>query len=346
TQTTYKDQTMFDPYGTRADKDFMEKGWFVETMPDMNHQNEKVQKYITQSHIWWIEEAGVDGFRIDTYPYNDLTFMGKWKEAIRSEYPRFTFFGETWVQSVANQAYFLGGQKVGQQIDTKLEGVTDFQLTYAIGDALNQEKGGAERLYHTVSGDYLYPNPMANVIFLDNHDKDRFFSTVGEHLEKYKSAFSWLLTYRGIPQMYYGAEILMKNFSRPDGLVRDDFKGGFPGDEVNKFTTEGRTAAEDERFNHVRTLAQYRKQNAALQDGKLLHYAPQNDVYVYCRDKEEEKVMVIMSCGDEQQDVALARLDEGIGQSSRVTIILTGDSLDLPERVVVKGKQTLVFELK
>ncbi|TYP97822.1 glycosidase [Sphingobacterium allocomposti] len=346
TQTTYKDQTMFDPYGTRADKDFMEKGWFVETMPDMNHQNEKVQKYITQSHIWWIEEAGVDGFRIDTYPYNDLTFMGKWKEAIRSEYPRFTFFGETWVQSVANQAYFLGGQKVGQQIDTKLEGVTDFQLTYAIGDALNQEKGGAERLYHTVSGDYLYPNPMANVIFLDNHDKDRFFSTVGEHLEKYKSAFSWLLTYRGIPQMYYGAEILMKNFSRPDGLVRDDFKGGFPGDEVNKFTAAGRTDKENEMFNHVRTLAQYRKRSRALQHGKMTHYVPQNDVYVYFRYEEDERVMVIMNCSDEEREVGLARFTEGTAGAKTVRNILTGESSALPERVSLHGRQTVVLELR
>ena len=346
TQTTYKDQTMFDPYGTQADKDLMEKGWFVDTMPDLNHQNEKMQKYITQSHIWWIEEAGVDGFRIDTYPYNDLDFMGKWTDAIRSEYPSFSFFGETWVSSVPNQAYFLGGQKVGQDVDTKLEGVTDFQLTYAIGDALNFEKDGANKLYSTLSGDYLYPNPLANVIFLDNHDKDRFFSTVGEDLEKYKSAFSWLLTYRGIPQMYYGAEILMKNFSRPDGLVRDDFKGGFPGDEVNKFTVEGRTEAENDMFNHVRTLAQYRKQTAALQNGKLLHYAPQNDVYVYFRYNDTEKVMVVMNCSEEQQEVALARFDEGIGQSKQMKNVLTGESLDLPERVVVKGKQTFVFELK
>ena len=346
TQTTYKDQTMFDPYGTQADKDLMEKGWFVETMPDLNHQNDKMQKYITQSHIWWIEEAGVDGFRIDTYPYNDLEFMGKWTDAIRSEYPDFSFFGETWVHSVANQAYFLGGQKVGQEVDTKLEGVTDFQLNYAIGDALNMEKDGANKLYSVVSGDYLYPNPLANVIFLDNHDKDRFFSTVGEDIEKYKSAFSWLLTYRGIPQMYYGAEILMKNFSRPDGLVRDDFKGGFPGDEVNKFTPAGRTAAENEMFNHVRKLAQYRKQTSALQDGKLLHYAPQDDVYVYFRYNDRDKVMVVMNCADEEKDVVLDRFTEGIGNSKEMKNVLTDESSKIPVSVSVKAKQTLVFELK
>lgn len=346
TQTTYKDQTMFDPYGTQADKERMEKGWFVETMPDLNHQNEKMQKYITQSHIWWIEEAGVDGFRIDTYPYNDLEFMGKWADAIRSEFPDFSLFGEVWVNAVPNQAYFLGGQKIGQQVDTKLEGITDFALAYAIGDALNQEKDGANRLYNTLSGDYLYPNPLANVIFLDNHDKDRFFSTVGEDIEKYKSAFSWLLTYRGIPQMYYGAEILMKNFSRPDGLVRDDFKGGFPGDTIDKFTAQGRTEAENDMFNHVRTLANYRKENRVLQDGKLLHYAPENEVYVYFRYNENERVMVMMNCSDAQQDVSLARFEEGIGQSRQLRNILTGQASGLPKSVILEGRQTLVLELK
>src|SRR5690606_13502789 len=187
---------------------------------------------------------------------------------------------------------------------------------------------------------------LANVIFLDNHDKDRFFSTVGEDLEKYKSAFSWLLTYRGIPQMYYGAEILMKNFSRPDGLVRDDFKGGFAGDDVNKFTAAGRTADENDMFNHVRTLAQYRKQTRALQDGKLLHYAPQNDVYVYFRYNDNERVMVLMNCSDEEQEVQLARFSEGIAQAKQLKNILTGESHDLPESVSLKGRQTVVFELK
>src|SRR5690606_37864449 len=165
------------------------------------------------------------------------------------------FFGETWVHSVPNQAYFLGGQHVGQSIDTFLEGVTDFQLNYAIKDALTYEKNGANRLYEVLGSDYQYPQPLSNVIFLDNHDKDRFFSVVGEDLEKYKSAFAWLLTYRGIPQMYYGAEVLMKNFNAPDGLLREDFKGGFVGDEVNKFESSGRTEAEEAMFQHIRTLA-------------------------------------------------------------------------------------------
>ncbi|UIR56409.1 glycoside hydrolase family 13 protein [Sphingobacterium sp. SRCM116780] len=344
TQTTYRDQTIFDPYAATVDREKMEKGWFVETMPDMNQQNEYVQKYILQSHIWWIEYAGIDGFRIDTYPYNDLAFMAKWTTAIKNEYPNFSFFGETWVQSVPNQAYFLGGQRVGQSIDTKLDGVTDFQLNYAIGDALNNEQ--ANRLYATLGSDYQYPNPLANVIFLDNHDKDRFFSVVEENLEKYKSAFSWLLTSRGIPQMYYGAEVLMKNFNKPDGLLREDFKGGFEGDTVNKFSTVGRSDSENELFNHVKKLANYRKNNTVLQYGTTQHYVPENNVYVYFRSNETQVVSVFMNCNAKEITLSLPRYQESLKGAKRMKNILTDVEQDIPLEITLKPHQTLVFELK
>jgi glycosidase len=346
TQTTYKDQTVFDPYGTDVDRDRMEKGWFVSTMPDLNQQNDFVKNYITQSHIWWIEEVGIDGFRIDTYPYNDLNFMAQWTDAIRAEYPDFSFFGETWVHSVPNQAYFLGGKKVGQAIDTKLEGVTDFQLNYAIGDALNFEKDGANRLYSTLGVDYQYPNPLAHVLFLDNHDKDRFFSVVGEDMEKYKSAFTWLLTYRGIPQMYYGAEILMKNFNNPDGLLRDDFKGGFPQDPIDKFVSAGRTEQENEMLQHVRTLAQYRKTHPVLQDGKIQHYVPEDNIYVYFRYKDSDKIMVLMNCNEEAKEVELTRFSETIQNATQLRSILTGESTRIPTKITLKAKETKVFEVR
>lgn len=345
TQTSYRDQTIFDPYGASVDRDKMEKGWFVATMPDLNHDNELVRKYITQSHIWWIEYAGVDGFRIDTYPYNDLAFMAEWTEAIRLEYPDFSFFGETWVHSVPNQAYFLGGQHVGQPIDTFLEGVTDFQLNYAIKDALTYEKNGANRLYEVLGSDYQYPQPLSNVIFLDNHDKDRFFSVVGEDLEKYKSAFAWLLTYRGIPQMYYGAEVLMKNFNAPDGLLREDFKGGFVGDEVNKFESSGRTEAEEAMFQHIRTLANYRKQNTVLHNGMTKHYVPEHNVYVYFRYNAEQSVAVFMNCSDEQVELPLARYGESFGKADHMRNILTGEMIDIAELLSLRPYQTIVAEL-
>jgi len=344
TQTTYKDQTIFDPYGAKEDKELMEKGWFVKTMPDMNQQNPFVANYITQSHIWWIEYAGVDGFRIDTYPYNDLQFMANWTDRIRREYPNFSFFGETWVPGIANQAYFLGGQQVGQPMDTKLEGVTDFQLNYAISDALKEHKDGANRLYSTLGADYLYPNPYAHVLFLDNHDKDRFFSVVGENLEKYKSAMSWLLTYRGIPQIYYGAEILMKNFNNPDGLLREDFKGGFPGDKVDKFHQAGRTAQEEDIFRHIQKLANFRKNNPVLQTGKLQHYVPVDNIYVYFRYNDSQKIMVVMNLNSDAKSISLDRFDRMIGSSSPFDLLT--DKKETAGDISLKPFETKIYKLQ
>jgi glycosidase len=346
TQTSYRDQTIFDPYGADIDRHKMEKGWFVETMPDLNHNNPLMRKYITQSHIWWIEYAGVDGFRIDTYPYNDLDFMGAWTSTIRNEYPDFSFFGETWVHSVPNQAYFLGGKKVGQEIDTHLEGVTDFQLNYAIKDALTYDEGGANRLYETLGSDYQYPQPLAHVIFLDNHDKDRFFSVLGGDLQKYKTAFSWLLTYRGIPQMYYGAEVLMKNFNAPDGLLREDFKGGFTGDTVDKFVPSGRTDAEEQMSQHIKTLANYRKDNPVLHTGMTKHYVPENNVYVYFRYNEDKVVGVFMNCNADTTTVNLSRYGENMAGYTQMLNILSGKVLGMGETITLEPYQTMVVELK
>ncbi len=350
TQTSYKDQTVFDPYASAEDKKKMVKGWFVPTMPDMNEQNPYVQNYLTQSHIWWIETAAIDGFRIDTYPYNDLDFMAKWTDRIQQEYPKFTFFGETWVHGVANQAYFLGGKRVGQDVDSKLMGVTDFQLNYAIGDALNQKTewtAGANKLYSTLASDYQYPHPERNVLFLDNHDKDRFFSVVGENMQKYKSAMAWLLTTRGIPQLYYGAEILMKNFSNPDGLLREDFQGGFAGDKLNKFTLAGRTKGEQEMWTFVQTLANYRKQHAVLQTGKTMQYVPEDGIYVYFRYNEQQTIMVVMNCNDAAKELKLDRFKERNNQvKSYFDIIQKQETMPTDNTLKLEAYETKVLELK
>jgi len=349
TQTTYKDQTVFDPYASADDKKKMVKGWFVPTMPDMNQQNTYVQNYLTQSHIWWIETAAIDGFRIDTYPYNDLDFMAKWTDRIQKEYPNFTFFGETWVHGVANQAYFLGGKRVGQDVDSKLMGVTDFQLNYAIGDALNQKTewtAGANKLYSTLASDYQYPQADRNVLFLDNHDKDRFFSVIGENIQKYKSAMAWLLTTRGIPQLYYGAEILMKNFSNPDGLLREDFQGGFAGDKVDKFKVGGRTAAEQDMWNFVRSLANYRQKNIVLQTGKTMQYVPEDGVYVYFRYNDQETVMVVMNCNDQEKEVKLDRFTErNTGTKAYVDVITQQKITPVNQKIKLRAYETKVLDL-
>ncbi|RXK87381.1 alpha-amylase [Filimonas effusa] len=348
TRSSFRDQVVPDPYAAAADRKRMTDGWFDSHMPDMNQSNPYVQRYIIQSHIWWIEYAGIDAFRIDTYPYNDLSFMSKWRKAILDEYPAFSCFGEAWVQSVANQAYFTGGSKLGQPVDTHLEGVTDFQFQYAIKDIMSgstDSAGDINRLYNVLASDFLYKNPYANVLFLDNHDMSRYFSVINENVERYKAALAVLLTTRGIPQLYYGAEVLMKNLSNPDGLVREDFKGGWPGDQVNKFTAAGRTAHENEVFDYIRVLANYRKNNKVLQDGRLMQYIPGDGAYVYFRYDNAKTVMIALNNSSKEIKLDGERFSERIRGFSSAVNVVTGSRIKELKTFSLPANTTLVLEL-
>ncbi|TKC08226.1 alpha-amylase [Pedobacter polaris] len=348
TGTTYKDQTLFDPYASSADKRLMTDGWFDKHMPDVNQQNSLVKKYITQSHIWWIEYAGLDGFRLDTYAYNDRDFMAEWAKAVSAEFPKFTYFGETWVNGTANQVFFTEGNTANQHFDTKLQGVTDFQTYFAINETLNGKFGwtdGVNRLYSVLASDYQYKDPTRNVLFLDNHDTDRFLSKVGEDFNKYKSGIILLLSLRGIPQMYYGTEILMKNFANPDGKVRDDFPGGWNGDKVNKFTATGRNEKENEAYNFVKKLANYRKNNAVLQTGKMMQFVPEKGIYIYFRYNNDKTVMVVMNTNDQVEDLETARFLERIGKHQTLLNIITDQKLPI-NKLTLPAKTTYIFELQ
>lgn len=348
TGTTYKDQTLFDPYAASADKKLMTDGWFDRHMPDVDQQNPLVKKYITQSHIWWIEYAGLDGFRLDTYAYNDKVFMAEWAKAITTEFPKFTFFGETWVNGTANQVFFTEGNTVNQHFDTGLQGVTDFQTYFAINETLNGKFGwtdGVNRLYTVLASDYQYKDPTRNVLFLDNHDVSRFYSVVGEDFNKYKSGIILLFSLRGIPQLYYGTEILMKNYADPDGKVREDFPGGWAGDKTNKFTQAGRTAKENEAFNFVKKLANYRKNNAVLQTGKLMQFVPEKGIYVYFRYNNEKTVMVVMNTNEQAEELTTTRFEERIGRYKTAVNIVTDEQLPL-HKLQLAAKTTYIFELQ
>ncbi|GGG97345.1 glycosyl hydrolase [Parapedobacter pyrenivorans] len=349
TKTNYREQVHMDPYASKADRVVMVDGWFDKQMADMNHQNPFVRNYITQSHIWWIEEMGVDGFRLDTYAYNDLDYMAEWATKITEEYPRMTFFGETWVHGVPNQAFFTTGNRINQGVDTGLQGVTDFQGLWAIYEALNGKFGwmdGVVRLYNTLANDFMYEDPSRNVVFLDNHDLSRFYSVVGEDDLKFRSGIAWLLTTRGIPQLYYGTEILMKNYANPDGLVREDFPGGWKGDRVDKFTASGRSAAENEAFDYVKKLANYRKQHAVLHTGKLLQFIPENGVYVYFRYDEQATVMVIMNSNAEAVTLDTERFAEGLRGRRGAVNVVTDEVLTDIGRIAVPATTTMVLELR
>jgi len=232
-------------------------------------------------------------------------------------------------------------------LDTHLPGITDGVWKEAVYDALNAKEGwteGVNRLYAVMAQDFLYKDPTKNTIFLDNHDMSRFLSVVGGDMNKYRSGMAMLMTMRGVPQMYYGDEILMKNYSNPDGLVRSDFPGGWAGDKVNKFTAEGRTTAENDAFNYVRKLANYRKNTTALQTGKLMQFIPEQGIYVYFRYDDKKTVMVVYNSRDNEQTTTTARYFERIKGAKKAMNVITGETIDL-SKLTIPGKSTLVLEL-
>jgi len=350
TQTSYRDEPVMDIHAAAADRKKTLDGWFVTSMPDFNETNPYVQNYLIQNHIWWIEYAGIDGLRLDTYAYNDPEFMADWATKLKAEFPRLSIFGETLVNSVPAQAYFTQGNTVNRGLDTQLPGITDNMMKGAIYEALNGKSGwtdGIFRLYNIVSQDFLYQDATRNVIFWDNHDMHRFYSVINEDMDKYKSGMALLLTMRGIPQLYYGTEILMKNFSDPDGLVRSDFPGGWAGDKSNKFTAAGRTAQENEAFTYVSKLANYRKNNPALQTGKMIQYVPEDGIYVYFRTANTggKTVMIILNGEDKAKTLTTDRFAEQLSAGSSLTNVLSGTKLDNMKTISVPAKTTLVLEL-
>jgi len=349
TQTTYKDQPLFDTYASDSDKKVMLDGWFTRQMPDLNQGNPYVANFLIQHAIWSVEEFGVDGWRIDTYIYNDLDFMNRCNKALTDEYPKMTMFGETWVHGTASQAFFARNN-IKTSFKSNLIGVTDFQTNlYGINPALTQNFGwteGVNRLYQTLSNDFLYQDPMNNVIFLDNHDMTRFFSQVNEDESKLKMGIGWLLTSRGIPEMYYGTEIELKGVSRPDGLVRGDFFGGWKEDKQNKFTEGGRTAAENAIFNWTRTIANFRKNSSAIKTGKMMQFVPDNWVYTYFRYDSKQTVMVVMNTSNDERTIDPTRFTERTKGFSKGVNIVTSAPVDLQSKWKIPGKTIWIMELE
>ena len=349
TQTTYKDQTVFDPYAAPSETKQLQDGWFVKQMPDMNQNNSFVANYLIQHAIWSVEEFGVDGWRIDTYVYNDLNFMNRCNKALMDEYPKITMFGETWVHGVLNQSY-LCQNNFDMPFKSNLQATTDFQLLfYGIQPTLKENFGwteGVNKLYTTTAQDFVYKNPMREVIFLGNHDLPRFYSVIDEDTTKYKMALAWLMTFRGIPQLYYGDEILMTGFTNPDGNVRLDFKGGWTEDRENKFTKEGRSQKEDNIFQYLKRFANFRKNSSAITTGKLMQYLPVNGVYVYFRYDEKQTVMCVMNTSDKPATIDLSKYAERMKGFTKAYDVATGVTFDLEPKLTLGEKYLLVMELK
>ncbi|TAE17665.1 MAG: alpha-amylase [Bacteroidetes bacterium] len=349
TNTHYKDQTLFDPYASKRDREVMSNGWFVPSMPDVNQNNPFVANFLIQHALWTVERFGIDGWRIDTYAYNDLPFMNACNAALYADFPKITLFGETWVHGVINQAYFCDNN-LNIAYKSNLQATTDFQtLFYGIQDALTKPFGwtdGVNKLYTTLAQDVIYKDPTRQVIFLDNHDIARFYSVIGEDTAKYKMALAWLLTCRGIPQLYYGNEILMTGFTNPDGNVRLDFKGGWKEDTQDKFTAQGRTAKENSIWNYLRTLAQYRKNSSALTTGKFMQYLPDDGLYVYFRYSGTQTVACIMNTSGKVKKFNLRNYEERTNGFTTGVNIVTKQTVAVGSEVEIGVNEMMVLELK
>ena len=349
TQTTYREQPLFDPYAAQSDIKRSNDGWFTTQMPDLNQSNPLVANFLIQHAIWSVEEFGVDGWRIDTYIYNDLDFMNHCNKALTDEYPHMTMFGEAWVHGTLNEAYFAENN-VNTKFKSNLQGITDFQcLFYGIQPALMEPFGwtaGVNKLYTTLSNDILYKDPMRNAIFLDNHDLSRWYSVVGENLQKDKMGFEWLLTCRGIPQMYYGDEVLMKGITNPDGWVRLDFPGGWNGDKINAFSGDGLSQDQLSVQTLIKTLANFRKNSSALKTGKLMQYLPVDGLYVYFRYDDKQTVMCVMNTSDKEQVVDFSKYTERTAGFSEATDVINKTSHAMSSSMKIDSLQSLVLELK
>jgi glycosidase len=347
TQTSYKDQPLYDPYGSKADATLTSDGWFVREMPDLNQSNPFVAKYLIQHALWSVEEFGVDGWRIDTYIYNDLKFMNDCNEALTNEYPKMTMFGETWVHGTASQAYFVKNN-ISTPFKSNLLGATDFQtLFYGILPSIKDNFGwtdGVNKLYTTLSNDFLYKDPTKNNIFLDNHDLTRIATEFGGDVNKIKMGLSWLLTCRGIPQIYYGTEVMMKGDKGiNDGMVRKDFPGGWTGDAKNAFTQQGLTDDEKDLQNFTQKLANYRKKSSAITTGKLMQYVPNDGLYVYFRYDNNQSVMCVMNTSEKEQTVDFINYEERTKGFIKAKEIITDTQYN--SKFTIPAKRMWVLEL-
>ena len=352
-QSNYRMTTQFDNNASKVDSKQCMDGWFVPSMPDLNQSNPMVLNYLTQNAIWWIEYADLDGFRVDTYSYNDKEGISKWTKAITDEYPHFNIVGEVWMHDQAQMSYWQKDSKIGaiQSYNSNLPSVMDFTLHDAIGNVFNEDRQSWDRgmvqVYDNFANDFLYPNPNNLLVFAENHDTGRFNEIYKSDFKKYQMAMTLIATVRGIPQLYYGSEIGMKgDKGKGDADIRRDFPGGWNGDANNAFTKQGRTAEQQKFFEFSSKLFTWRKSKDVIHSGKMTHYVPDNNVYVYFRYNEKETVMVIINNNSDKQTLKINRFKESIQNLKSGKEVLSGKTFDLNNDIEIEGKSALILELK
>ena len=351
TNTNHRKEIHSDPYASEIDQKELIQGWFVPTMADLNQSNPYLLKYLIQNAIWWIEYAQIDGFRVDTYPYNNSQPMISWLEAIRNQYPDFNIVGEGWMHNSIHLSFWQEKSPIAaiQNFDSKLPSVMDFALNDALVKMFKENNSnwehGTTRLYKNLQNDFLYPDINNVVIFAENHDTNRI-NDYYPKFKNYKQILSVLMTLRGIPQIYYGSEIGMTGKKEVgDGDIRRDFPGGWPTDRQNAFSEKGRTSRQSKYFNFTKKLIQWRKTNEAIHIGKTLHYVPREDVYVYFRYTDNERVMVVVNNNLKDQKIYLKNYSQGISGRTKAYEVNSGNSFKLPEILNIPSETTLIIEL-
>ena len=353
TQTNHKRTTINDINASKIDTKICMDGWFAPTMPDLNQSNPLMLNYLIQNAIWWIEYADLDGFRVDTYNYSDPEGIAKWTKAITNEYPNFNIVGEVWMQNQAQIAYWQKDSKIAaiQNYNSYLPSVMDFTLLGSLGSVFNEDDGswdkGMVKIYDNFSNDFLYPNINNLLIFAENHDTQRVNHVYNNDIRKYKMAMTILATVRGIPQLYYGSEIGMSgNKDKGDADIRQDFPGGWEGDTNNAFTKEGRTEMQNEYFDFTSKLFNWRKTKSAVHFGKMTHYIPENNVYVYFRYNTTDNVMVLINNSNETKAINTTRFAENIGNHKTGNDVFTEQNIDITKEITLEPKSVLILELK
>ena len=355
-QTNHQKWTAVDPHAAPSERSGFTDGWFNRGMPDLNQRNPLLATYLIQSSIWWIEYARIDGIRQDTHPYMDLQFGADWCNAVLTEYPDFNIVGETWYPVGSGfPAWWQRGSKLNP-VDTGLKTVMDFNLAFIVPDAFNEANDpsdgaskGLFNIYVSLANDFLYEDTENILIFLDNHDLSRFARKDDSGLDKYRQGVAFILTTRGIPQIYYGTELLFTGTKNEgDGIIRKDMPGGWQGDERSVFTSEGRTDMENEAWNYMSTILNWRKTSEAVKHGDLIQYAPlreYGDCYVYARIKGDETVLVVLNGSDKAAELEMGRYSDVIRDYAAGTDVVTGQTFFLTEKLPVPARGAYILEL-
>jgi glycosidase len=347
--TQHRRTTASDPYAAQSDRDNFTTGWFEPNMPDMNQKNPYVATYQIQNCIWWLEFAGISGVRVDTYGYSHHAFMAQWTQRVREEYPNLKMVGEEWSLNPLTVSYWLDGRQNNNGYRSLLPSVMDFPLNDTLRRALTAKETlhtGFAELYEALANDVIYPQPRNLVLFEGNHDVSRLFSALDEDLDLYKMALAYVATIHRIPQFYYGTEILMTSTKhRDDGAFRRDFPGGWSGDKVNAFSGQGLNAKQLDAQSFVKKLLNWRKSQGVIHNGKLMHYAPENGVYVYFRYDDKQRVMVAFNKNSAAIKLDTKRFDEVLPINAKGREVISGQSMDLSEQITLPARSVQIVEI-